>query len=424
MGRIMQRIREIFNRRKPQVQIEDEPRPKKIRVRVICPNGRVLAFFIDPTKRLVDLKQEVLLELYEETGEFSFNVSDVWHVSTQYRMLRTEPTGLEIDEMASLERLNVVEQETFILQKRRFLTQNLLVAKQIAPPTADEITNATKDIPISPNPLHPMDINEIFQQSDLQFDVRKVIISLAQASARVIGVGPHATKLIGILKRKLANKQSNQDDTLQCLIDMGFSKEKATYGLKVNNGVYAKTLEWLLQHESDEIPSDEDSIHQATDCPPGLSPENDIFENINALLEIVRSYSHREIPPSKETVMSLIEMGFEEKEILKALKKTCNNKAAACEYLCGHRTESLIELRDGLAKDSPILRAILELPKVQMSLDNPTMFLAFLGILENENSVRIHGSDNDTTSVITHILQKYHEEKHALGINQFYNHLR
>lgn len=47
-------------------------------------------------------------------------------------------------------------------------------------------------------------------------------------------------------------------------------------------------------------------------------------------------------------------------------------------------------------------------------------FIAFLAILENENAIRVWRGDNDTTSVITHILQKYHEEKHVMGINQFY----
>ena len=170
------------------------------------------------------------------------------------------------------------------------------------------------------------------------------------------------------------------------------------------------------------------------------------MENTQALLEIVRIYSHRDIPPTPETVSSLVEMGFEESEVLTALKKTCNNRASACEWLCGNRSGSLIELRDGLSQDSPILKSILELPHVQISLSNPKIFIgeyakqlsykyknynlyffppnfqtAFLSILENENSIRVWGGDNDTTSVITHILQKYHEEKHVLGINQFYS---
>lgn len=122
------------------------------------------------------------------------------------------------------------------------------------------------------------------------------------------------------------------------------------------------------------------------------------------------------------------------------MKKTCNNKAAACEWLCGNRTGSLVELREGLSQDSPILKTILQLPQVQLSLSNPKillgkfikqetkrifdslpLYLAFLAILENEHTIRVWGGDNDTTSIITHILQKYHEEKHVLGINQFYS---
>lgn len=81
------------------------------------------------------------------------------------------------------------------------------------------------------------------------------------------------------------------------------------------------------------------------------------------------------MPPTPETINSLVEMGFEETEVLKALKKTCNNKAAACEWLCGNRTGSLIELREGLSQDSPILKAILEMPQVQMNLSNPKILI-------------------------------------------------
>lgn len=99
------------------------------------------------------------------------------------------------------------------------------------------------------------------------------------------------------------------------------------------------------------------------------------IENIAALLEIVRIYSHRDIPPSPETIQNLVDMGFLESDVIEALKKTCNNKAAACEWLCGNRTGSLVELREGLAQDSPILKTILELPQVQLSLSNPKILL-------------------------------------------------
>lgn len=92
-------------------------------------------------------------------------------------------------------------------------------------------------------------------------------------------------------------------------------------------------------------------------------------------MQIVRIYSHRDSPPNTELVESLIEMGFEEAAVVAALKKTGNNKASACDWLCENRTPSVIELREGLAPDSPILKVILEMPQVQMTLANPKTFL-------------------------------------------------
>lgn len=64
--------------------------------------------------------------------------------------------------------------------------------------------------------------------------MRKVLISLAQASAFIIGAGPYANRLIAMLKQKLINKRIYQNDSLQCLVDMGFGKEKAEYALKLH----------------------------------------------------------------------------------------------------------------------------------------------------------------------------------------------
>lgn len=68
-------------------------------------------------------------------------------------------------------------------------------------------------------------------------------------------------------------------------------------------------------------------------------------------------------------------MGFDEENILSALKATRNNKAAAAEWLCGNRSGSLVELREGLSQDSPVLQSILDLPQVQIGLSNTKMFL-------------------------------------------------
>lgn len=50
------------------------------------------------------------------------------------------------------------------------------------------------------------------------------------------------------------------------------------------------------------------------------------MENIAALLEIVRIYSYRDIPPTPDAVQTLVEMGFQESDVIEVRKET---------YLCG-----------------------------------------------------------------------------------------
>eukprot|EP00099_Drosophila_melanogaster_P025924 NP_725921.1 isopeptidase-T-3, isoform B [Drosophila melanogaster] len=431
----MQKLRSLFLRKSAHTnrpgsstsgEADDASRPgESILVRVICPSSRVLIFKTDVNKRLNELKSEVILELSDDPDSIQLFAPDVRHLNPRYRLYRAEYFGGELNEGDTLAQLKVRNNETFILSPRRnTLPQTVSRIREVPGPNEQLVESATRYVPVNCNQLPTIDINEIFQQSNIQYDVRKVLISLAQASAAVIGAGPYAPRLIAMLKQRLINRRNQQADTLQCLVDMGFKRELAAFALKAHNGIYSTTMEWLIQNQNEENPQEPPGMNMqhslSSISPSTIVTNNETIENTAALIEIVRIYSHRDSPPSDEIVESLTEMGFEETAVLAALKKTGNNKASACEWLCDNRSGSVIELREGLAPDSPILKVILEMPQVQMTLSNPKTFLAFLGILENEHAIRVWRGDNDTTSVITHILQKYHEEKHVLGINQFY----
>uniref|UniRef100_A0A1I8PEI9 UBA domain-containing protein n=1 Tax=Stomoxys calcitrans TaxID=35570 RepID=A0A1I8PEI9_STOCA len=401
-------------------------REYRIKVRVICPSARVLVFQTDRHRRLAELKNEVLLELSDDLATMQMFAIDAKSLSSKYRLLKADYQGSELNESQTLDQVGIANNDSIVLVLKRKHLQHLITqTRETRSPPDLDIDLATRNLPVRTSDVPMVDINEIFQQSNLQFDVRKVLISLAQSSAIVIGSGPYAKRLIAMLKQKLINKRNYQNDTTQCLVDMGFKKEKAEYALKLHNNVYSSALEWLIQRQSEDTPLEEAVMGiprtNSMASPSGILSSDSTVENIAALLEIVRIYSYRDIPPTPDAVETLVEMGFQESDVIQALKKTCNNKAAACEWLCGNRTGSLVELREGLSQDSPILKTILQLPQVQLNLSNPKIFLAFLAILENEHTIRVWGGDNDTTSVITHILQKYHEEKHVLGINQFYS---
>lgn len=113
------------------------------------------------------------------------------------------------------------------------------------------------------------------------------------------------------------------------------------------------------------------------------------MNNIAALLAIVRIYCRMEIPPPDHMVRLIKDMGFDEPDVIDALKITKNNYSAACDWLIGNRATLTLHQRrngtgsgssvsnglDGLPSDSPILQALLSSPNVQMSLSNPKIFL-------------------------------------------------
>lgn len=149
-------------------------------------------------------------------------------------------------------------------------------------------------------------------------------------------------------------------------------------------------------------------------------------------------------------IQLIIDMGFDEAMAREALKATKNNQSDACEWLVGNRKKlPETEQTDGLPADSPILKALLGSPHVQLSLSSPKMFLgeskrlvcrkyfsceflvmklihhrftffpAYLSILEDYSTMSMWLSDSETSGIIGHILRTYHEEKHILAINQF-----
>lgn len=99
-------------------------------------------------------------------------------------------------------------------------------------------------------------------------------------------------------------------------------------------------------------------------------------DRIESLLDIIRIYCQRDIPPSNEMIRLIIDMGFDEAAAREALRASKNHQSYACEWLVGNRSKiHQAEQIDGLPLDSPILKALLGSPHVQMSLSCPKMFI-------------------------------------------------
>lgn len=90
-----------------------------------------------------------------------------------------------------------------------------------------------------------------------------------------------------MLKQKLINKRNFQNDTTQCLVDMGFKKEKAEYALKLHNNVYSSALEWLIQRQSEDS-----SIEEAV---MGIPRTNSSMTSPSGILSSDVSYKHNNL---------------------------------------------------------------------------------------------------------------------------------
>lgn len=59
------------------------------------------------------------------------------------------------------------------------------------------------------------------------------MISLAQSSAYIIGIGPYAKRLIEMFKQKLIRRRRHEIDALQNLLEMGFERSAVIQALRI-----------------------------------------------------------------------------------------------------------------------------------------------------------------------------------------------
>lgn len=444
-------------------------------LRIISPRGGIVCVEVPQECSGSQLKIHAL----EQFASCSFSLphfsSDIDQLVGKYKLIRARNrTTFQDDD--TLLKLGVRNEEEFLLVVRR--TDFIPTEENLKGPTIAEVLAATKHIPLSRTNQSTTNSNVGMLQTDLQQDLRRILISLARASAFVIGSGCCAEKLIALFNQRLVNRRRHQVRSIETLLEMGFSLDKIHQAMEITKNVFPAALDWLIQNDSSvkllncDTPAKtiqtttivagsndgNEASTSAGDRPPPLaeaepdidesantsqagspsgddasaqqhqdSDEDDVqrfrqkVDHVEVLLDVIRQYSDRDVYPTQEMVASIVEMGFNEKNVREALVATRNNQAAACEWLLGNRSKSLTELRDGLPQDSPILQVLLASPQVQISLGNPKMFIALLSMLDNSSTMTMWLSDNDISSVLGHILRTYHEEKHIVAINQFNN---
>ncbi|XP_067868324.1 ubiquitin-associated domain-containing protein 1 [Heterodontus francisci] len=246
---------------------------------------------------------------------------------------------------------------------------------------------------------------------DFQTELRKILVSLIEVAQKLLALNPDAVELFKKANAMLDEDEEDRVDeaALRQLTEMGFPESRAVKALRLNHMSVTQAMEWLIEHAEDPtidapLPGDATaggSRAAARDAKPEAVNEIAKQDELTDIFKKIRR--KREFRPEPRAMIALMEMGFDEKEVIDALRVNNNQQDAACEWLLGDRKPSPEELDNGIDTESPLFQAILDNPVVQLGLINPKTLLAFEDMLENPLNSTQWMNDPETGPVMLQI---------------------
>lgn len=262
---------------------------------------------------------------------------------------------------------------------------------------------------------------------DFQTELRKILVSLIEVAQKLLALNPDAVELFKKANAMLDEDEEDRVDemALQQLTEMGFPEGRAVKALRLNHMSVTQAMEWLIEHVDDPtidtpLPGQDSSAvagaTAAVSSTGSSASDSNLLRSLSSqssteegnrqdeLTEIFKRIRRkREFRPDSRAVIALMEMGFDEKEVIDALRVNNNQQDAACEWLLGDRKPSPEDLDKGIDTNSPLFQAILENPVVQLGLTNPKTLLAFEDMLENPLNSTQWMNDPETGPVMLQI---------------------
>ncbi|KAF3420537.1 hypothetical protein E2986_06444 [Frieseomelitta varia] len=377
---------------------------------IISPEGMITSFSVTSDMTVGTVKTIAIKHFYDD--DISKNPINfrLIHTSKFMQLLDDHKiTCVEIHENDELMLINI---------RPKFIDENLS-DDALKGPNKEVILQVTKDLPTH-NPIKYIPC--LYYHTDFQYELRKILITLVRASAKVILYNSETQKLYDILKEKLKCKTDIDPNAIKIITEMGYSKKKVLKALYLQKSNITEALEWLTEHQNDPEDDNDDEYFDF------MSTEEEVYENlekeenipsiVDRLLKHYRQCRKIDFKPDLKILQSLLEMGFEKKNIVQALKITENNQVNACEWLLGESKHNLQNLGPELDSDSSIYKAIMNDPHIQLSLTDPNMFLAYLSLLES-SALNERIRDPEVKPIMDDIISVYNTEKPSVHINQY-----
>ncbi|NXY11538.1 UBAC1 protein, partial [Pteruthius melanotis] len=340
---------------------------------------------------------------------------------THHKLIHATSEKVLTDTKTVLEE-NIQDRDVLLLIKKRAPTLLPKMADVVAEekrkqeqkaPDKDAILKATANLPARSVDRTVSHHN----MRDFQTELRKILVSLIEVAQKLLALNPDAVELFKKANAMLDEDEEDRVDeiALRQLTEMGFPESRAVKALRLNHMSVTQAMEWLIEHADDpsvdaplpgQAPAEAPAEGAAScaEAAAGPSSEEGGEEAKDELTEIFKKIRRkREFRPDPRAVIALMEMGFDEKEVVDALRVNNNQQNAACEWLLGDRKPSPEDLDKGIDTNSPLFQAILENPVVQLGLTNPKTLLAFEDMLENPLNSTQWMNDPETGPVMLQI---------------------
>lgn len=374
---------------------------------------------MDGRNYVIDLSSNIKIDELKIMSLSHFNDPAESIKTSLYHKVLLVRTGQVLSEEKTIAEEGVKENDELLLLKKRLTPSPLESKDGLANkdesrkgPTPDEIKTITGELSANKKEPPPEISND-----DFHSELQKILVALVDLSQKLLCLNPEASKLFKQAEDLTNDTEVKADrDLVKQLTDMGFSTAKVTKALVQTKNSFNAAMEWLLQHESDPEEANAEVTEAQVEGATGVTLPEALKGEIQHknILQSLRALRKKEFKPNPQALINLIEMGFEESEVIEALRISRNEQNGACEWLLGDRKTRVQEdVQEGLDPSSQMYKALVSNPNVQLGLNNPRCLLAMIQLLESPLTLHQWLSDPETGPFIVHITRIYHSWKYS-----------
>ncbi|XP_063391027.1 uncharacterized protein LOC134676566 [Cydia fagiglandana] len=347
-------------------------------LKVIGPEGQALVAYYPEDTLVEELKNRAIEHFYRgEAGAARYKLVRVCDSSTLHDFLTLAQQQLQ-------------PQEELLLVELRVPMAGALDLGAVRAPAPAAVAAATAALPPPRHQPRQPNLQALLSTNELSHELRKILISLVEAGARLAAGGPHYERALAELRAALQPPRPATRPVVEVI-----------------------TPEDIAQRIAEE--------QEAPRTPPPVGG-SDAFrraEHLQRFLEEFRAWRVSCAPAAgAEALAALRELGWAGAAAERALRATGGAPPAAAAWLLGERGASVCELVDGLP-DGAVLQALLKQPQIQRGLLNTRMLVAFIGMVGPANSAALWLASPRGSPLLSQISRTYHSEKYCLAVNQF-----